>query len=218
MSQNLEAISKSIKLIEEQLGLWESEDLGEDDEMKRVAVRMSSQLDQLKEIYGKFTEYNRKVKMMETNNSVLRFLAAFPHLEGLIHKPDHYLKNHILLAQKYEEVFECNKFYKQFENAFGNFNKKIWFEFLGIRYNREANEDYIIFNFAVFPAGILMINEEKDFLDLVEFMKDMGEHNDESISCTFPDDKIVIRFFRGNTVANSHRVAHLAIALFEKRE
>jgi hypothetical protein len=35
----------------------------------------------------------------------------------------------------------------------------------------EADEENIIFNFAVFPVGILVVNEEQDFHNFVEFMK-----------------------------------------------
>ncbi len=87
MSQDLNEIAKSIKMIEEQLDLWRSEDI-EEDAMIRVAKKMSSQLFKLKEIYEKFVEINRKIKVEETNKSVLKFLAGYPHLKGLIHNSD----------------------------------------------------------------------------------------------------------------------------------
>jgi hypothetical protein len=69
---------------------------------------MSSQLFKLKEIYEKFVEINRKIKVEENNKSVLKFLAGYPHLKGLIHNSDN-LQEHISMAKKYEEAYECNK-------------------------------------------------------------------------------------------------------------
>jgi hypothetical protein len=57
-------------------------------------------------------------------------------------------------------------------------------------------------------VGIVAINKEQDFLNFVEFMKGSGEHFEDIVTCKFPEDRTIIRFFRGNTANTTRFMAH----------
>lgn len=154
MAQNLVQVLKLLKGVEDHLASLKVENFDLDDQMMNLAAIMDTQLFDLKETCESLLTRNRKLQEKHVNQRVLHFLNRFSHLKQLIHNPDRQLENHVIAAERYVNLFECNKFLKQFDIPFENFNKKIYFDYLGICYfeNNKPNEGYTIFSFAVFPG------------------------------------------------------------------
>jgi hypothetical protein len=154
MSENLEEMPKLLNIFQDHLLSWKIENCNDNNnEMMNLAFRMDSQINELKETWERFFKHHRKPYGKFVNQKVLQFITDFPHLRQLVHNPDCRIESHVTLAKKYQQFFECNKFFKQFRIPFENFNKAIWFEYLGICYfDNVPTESFKIFSFAVFPG------------------------------------------------------------------